>query len=115
VIFNLKNPPFGGFFVLMEHTMNAPGVQDGMIVMPKEEFEELLTHAAERGAKRALADVGLDGEHAADDVRELRSLLSYLRDARSTAWQTFVKIVTTGMIAALLAGIALKLKLFGGQ
>ena len=94
--------------------MNAPTVQDGMIIMPKDEFEELLSHAAERGAKRALADVGLDGEHAADDVRELRSLLSCLREAKSTAWQTFIKIATTGRIAALLAGVTLELKLFSG-
>jgi hypothetical protein len=33
---------------------------------------------------------------------------------RRTAVQTAVHLVTTGLILALLAGIALKLKIFGG-
>jgi len=45
--------------------MSPPTLQDGMVVMPRDEFEELLARAAERGARRALADVGLDGEDAA--------------------------------------------------
>ena len=36
-----------------------------MVTMPKDEFEELLERVAERGARHALADVGLDGEDAA--------------------------------------------------
>ncbi|MEW6169934.1 MAG: DUF6127 family protein, partial [Pseudomonadota bacterium] len=40
--------------------MSPPTLQDGMVVMPRDEFEELLARAAERGARRALADVGLD-------------------------------------------------------
>lgn len=94
--------------------MNAPNVTDGMVTMPKEEFEQLLEDVAERGARHALADVGLDGEEAADDVRELRSLLTCLREAKSTAWQTFIKVLTTGVIAVILAGIAVKMKWIGG-
>jgi hypothetical protein len=94
--------------------MNAPNPQDGMVVMPHEEFEQLLEEAASRGAKRALADVGLDGETAAADIRELRGLLDAFHAAKRTAWQTVVMVVTTGFIAALIAGAALKLKLFGG-
>jgi len=81
--------------------------------MPDAEFEELLARAAEEGAKRALADVGLDGTEAAIDVRDLRSLLASIRFIRRTAVQTTVHIITTGVILALLAGIALKLKVFG--
>ena len=81
--------------------------------MPDAEFEELLARAAERGAKRALSDVGLDGSEAAMDVRDLRSLLASIRFVRRTAVQTTVHIVTTGIILALLAGIALKLRIFG--
>ena len=50
--------------------MNSPAMKDGHVRMPEEEFEELLALAAERGAKRALADVGLVDEQAADDVRD---------------------------------------------
>nr|WP_245216656.1 DUF6127 family protein [Sagittula salina] len=38
--------------------------------------------AAEKGAKRALADFGLDGEEAALDIRDLRSLLDCVRLVR---------------------------------
>jgi hypothetical protein len=94
--------------------MNRPSVEDGHIRMPEEEFEELLELAAERGAKRALADVGLIDDHAANDIRDLRSLLAAVRIARHTAWQTAIRLITTGLIMALIAGVAIKLKLFGG-
>ncbi len=81
--------------------------------MPDVEFEELLARAAEEGAKRALADVGLDGREAALDIRDLRTLLASIRFVRRTAVQTTVHLITTGVILALLAGIALKLRLFG--
>lgn len=61
--------------------MNAPTVTEGMVTMPKDEFEELLERVAERGARAALSDVGLDGENAANDIRELRGLLEACRGA----------------------------------
>jgi hypothetical protein len=94
--------------------MNRPSKEDGHVRMPEEEFEELLALAAERGAKRALADVGLVDEQAADDVRDLRYLLGAVRMAKRTAWQTVVRLITTGLILALIAGVAIKFKLFGG-
>jgi hypothetical protein len=81
--------------------------------MPDAEFEALMARAAEEGAKRALADVGLDGQEAAFDIRDLRSLLASIRFVRRTAVQTAVRMITTGVILALLAGIAVKLKVFG--
>jgi len=85
----------------------------GHVRMPDAEFEALMARAAEEGAKRALADVGLDGQEAAFDIRDLRSLLASIRFVRRTAVQTAVRMITTGVILALLAGIALKLKVFG--
>ena len=87
--------------------------QTPLISIPEDEFEEMLSRAAERGALRALADVGLDGEHAQENVRALRSLLQAFKLAKETAWQTIVRILTAGFLAALMAGIAVKLKLFG--
>ncbi len=95
--------------------MSPPGKNEPLITLPREEFEEMLNRAAERGALRALADVGLDGEDAAEDIRELRSLLQALNLAKRTAWQTIVRIMTTGLILALMAGAVIKLKLFGGH
>ncbi|WP_127478509.1 DUF6127 family protein [Sulfurivermis fontis] len=94
--------------------MSPPTLQDGMVVMPRDEFEELLARAAERGARRALADVGLDGEDAAHDIRELRGLLEAFNAAKHTAWQTVIRLVTTGFLLALVAGAVIKLKMFGG-
>ena len=56
-----------------------------------------------------MADVGLDGEDAAADIRELRGLLDALNTAKQTAWQTVVKIVTTDFVLALVAGALIKL------
>ena len=94
--------------------MNRPAIEDGHVVMPELEFEELLELAAERGAKRALANVGLVDEHAAADIRDLRSLLGAIRVAKRTAWQTVIRLLTTSLILALIGGVAIKLKLFGG-
>ncbi len=91
------------------------GKNTPLITIPQDELEEMLNRAAERGALRALADVGLDGEEAKTDIRELRSLLQALNLAKRTARQTPVRIATTGLLLALMAGLAIKLKLFGGQ
>jgi hypothetical protein len=87
---------------------------ENMLLLRREDFEELLERAAARGAERVLSHLGLENGHAARDIRELRDLLEAWRDARRTAWRTFVKVVTTGLLAALLVGAAIKLKLVGG-
>lgn len=84
-----------------------------LIALPAAEFEALLERAAETGARRALHEVGLHGQDAAEDIRDLRSLLAGFRLAKQTAVQTAVRLITTGVLLALMAGIAIKLKLFG--
>ena len=49
------------------------------------------------------------------DIRDLRSLVDCIRLVRRTAMQTAVRMITTGVMLALLAGIAIKLKIFGGS
>jgi hypothetical protein len=88
--------------------------QPSVLSMRQEDLDELLTRAAERGAERCLAHLGLENGHAARDIRELRDLLEAWRDARHTAWQTAIKVATTGILASLLVGAAIKLKLMGG-
>ena len=94
--------------------MTPPRADQGDIRMSEIEFQTMLTRAAEAGAKRALADAGIDGKDAALDIRDLRSLLDCIRFVRRTAMQTAVRMITTGVMLALLAGIAIKLKIFGG-
>lgn len=99
---------------MKEETPNSRP-NDEMVVIPMSEFEDLLDRAAERGAEKVLAHLGLENGHAARDIRELRNLLDAWRDTRKTAWQTLIRVITTGMLAVLLMGVAVKLKLFGGQ
>ena len=87
---------------------------EDMMLLRKEDFEELLNHAAERGAERVLSHLGLENGHAARDIRDLRDLIEAWREARHTAWQTFIRVLTTGILAALLVGAAIKLRLIGG-
>lgn len=94
--------------------MKTPTIRDGWISMPEDDFETLLAQAAERGARAALATVGLENGHAARDVRELRDLLDAWRAARRTVWHTVLKMVTTGLVVALITGAAIKFKVFGG-
>ena len=79
-----------------------------------EDLDELLIRAAEKGAERALAALGLENGHAAKDIRDLRGLIEAWRQARQTAWQTLIKLLTTGILVALLVGASIKLKLYGG-
>lgn len=94
--------------------MSPPTREDSNLRIPEAEFEAMLARAAQKGARRALADVGLEGKTAALDIRDLRSLLDCIRFVRRTAVQTTVHLITTGLILAMLAGTAIKLKLFGG-
>ena len=85
-----------------------------MVTMPHDDFEQMLERAAERGARHALHEVGLDGEDAAHDIRELRNLLDAFNEAKKTAGLTIVKMLVTGLVLALMTGSLIKLKLFGG-
>lgn len=93
---------------------DKPAIVENMLLLRREDFDELLNGAAERGADRVLARLGLDSSHAVRDIDELRALLDAWRDARRTAWRTMVKVLTTGVLAALLVGAAIKLRLMGG-
>lgn len=79
----------------------------GAICLRPAELQQLLEDAAEQGAKRTLARLGIDDEKAVQDLREVRDLLSALRVARRVAWETIVRAVTVALLAALVAGAAL--------
>jgi len=98
----------------MTEPEQQPALVENMLLLRKDDFDDLLDRAAERGAERCLAHLGMENGHAARDIRELRDLLEAWRDARRTAWRTVIKLVTTGILAALMVGVAIKLKLMGG-
>jgi len=73
----------------------------------------LVEESSQSGARRALGALGLDDERARRDMDELRELLSAWRDAKRTAWRAVVTWLIRIALAALLIGIAVRLKLTG--
>jgi hypothetical protein len=71
----------------------------------------LVEEASQAGASRALGALGLDDARARRDMDELRELLSAWRDAKRSARQAVVSWVVRLVLAALLAGMAVKLGL----
>ena len=82
-----------------------------MITITRAELDDIVESAAERGAKKALASVGLHDDKAANDVRSLRDLLSIYRVVRNSAASAFGKALMYALIggAAVYAGIKLKI------
>ena len=71
----------------------------------------LVEEASQAGASRALGARGLDDPRARRDMDELRELLSAWRDAKRSARQAAVSWAVRIVLAALLAGMAVKLGL----
>ena len=59
------------------------------------------------------AIAGVDLTEATSPTAQ-RGLLEAFNAAKHTAWQTVIKVITTGILAALLVGAAIKLKVMGG-
>jgi hypothetical protein len=71
----------------------------------------LVEESSQAGARRALASLGLDDERARRDMDELRELLGAWRDAKRTASRAVVTWLVRIALAALLIGIAVRLRL----
>ncbi|MFC3175237.1 DUF6127 family protein [Novosphingobium bradum] len=69
----------------------------------------IIEEASELGAERVLQRMGLDDEHAHEDLSQLRELLAAWRDAKRGAWRTLVGWVVSGASALLLIGLAVRL------
>ncbi len=98
-------------------TMESEDMLASLLAQAAEEGADVATlravveEAGDLGACRALARIGLADARAGEDLRELRELLQGWRDARSGIWgQTFAKLVR-GVMALLLAALAVQLGL----
>lgn len=69
----------------------------------------IVEEASGIGARRMLAQLGLDDASAQQDLSELRQLLAAWRDAKRSAWRAAVEWAVRGMGALLLIGIAWRL------
>jgi hypothetical protein len=72
--------------------------------MTQSELDQLLDQAAERGARRALDQLGLHDDQAGADIRDLRGLIDSWRQARTTVFKTVTQWVTMGILGALAFG-----------
>ena len=71
----------------------------------------LVEEASQSGATRALGALGLDDPRARRDMDELRELLSAWRDAKRTARRAVIGWTMRVLLAAVLIGMAVKLRL----
>ena len=71
------------------------------VTMPKAALDAMLEDAAERGAKNALASVGLDDEKAPEHIRGLRDLFDMYRAVRNGALKQIGQAVALVIIGAL--------------
>lgn len=89
----------------------------GLIAQANEEGADIVTlralveEASELGAGRALRQVGFGDQAAASDFTELRQVLQAWRDAKRSARNAMIAWVTRGLLAGLMALLALKLGL----
>lgn len=75
------------------------------INLTPEELEDMLDRAARRGAKEVLQQLGLHDESAAEDLREMRSLLDTWKDTRRSIWNTFIKITTVAILSFIATAV----------
>ena len=75
------------------------------VKLSHEELEAMLDRAARRGAKEALASIGLLDEDAHRDISEMRSLLEAWRDTRKSFWTTVVRVITAATLAFMAGAV----------
>jgi Family of unknown function (DUF6127) len=75
----------------------------------------IIEEASDLGAMRALMRLGLQDAAASSDIQEVRKLLDAWRAAKSSAWKALISWCVKLMLAGMLLGLALHLKLVTGH
>lgn len=86
--------------------------EEGDFVLSKCELEELLQKASQKGAKMALAELGLHDENAPTDIRDMRELLNAFRMAKKDSFRILIKCLIIGFMTIVTAGF---ISLLGGN
>ena len=81
-----------------------------MADLTEEQLEAMLDRAAKKGAAEALREVGLQDEDAANDLREMRSLLDAWRLTKKSIWSTTVKMGTVAVLTFIATAVWMTLK-----
>ena len=71
----------------------TPCAEGGFVCMPREEFEKILRKAIREGSAEGVRQAL--NQH---DIKEITNLLQAWDNTKVTAWQTLVRIVTTGLL-----------------
>ena len=77
----------------------------GQTIITPEELEAMLDRAARKGAKEALASIGLLDDSAQKDIVEMRSLLEAWRDTRRSIWTTAIKVTTVAVLTFIAGAV----------
>jgi len=77
----------------------------GQTTITNEELEAMLDRAARKGAKEALASIGLLDDSAQKDITEMRSLLEAWRDTRRSIWTTAIKVTTVAVLTFIAGAV----------
>ena len=81
----------------------------GQTTITNAEIEAMLDRAARKGAKEALASIGLLDDSAQRDITEMRSLLEAWRDTRKSIWNTVTKVVTVSILTFIAGAVWMNL------
>ena len=81
----------------------------GQTTITNEELEDMLDRAARKGAKEALASIGLLDDSAQKDIIEMRSLLEAWRDTRKSIWNTVTKVITVSILTFIAGAVWMNL------
>lgn len=81
----------------------------GQTTITNEELEAMLDRAARKGAKEALASIGLLDDSAQKDITEMRNLLEAWRDTRKSVWNTVTKVITVSILTFIAGAVWMNL------
>jgi hypothetical protein len=95
--------------VTLTHLLDRAGA-DGLDPLM---VRALIEEAADLGASRALARLGLQDASAGSDLKDLRALLEAWRDMKRSVWRAVAGWAAKLLLALLLAGLAVKMKWVG--
>lgn len=90
--------------------MSIDNQDAAMLSMPRAALEAMLEDAAERGAKKALAGVGLGDQDAPEHFRGLRDLFTMYRTVRNGALKQVGQGIALVLIGALVLFVSTKFK-----
>ena len=76
-----------------------------MNTLTPEQLEAMIDRAAKKGARQALRDLGLSDLDAANDIKELRSLLDSWRDTKKSIWKTLVQLGTVAVLTFIATAV----------